>query len=78
MNKLIDNGSHTLRLHVQKIECFNHELDYFWLHFTSQQAKCKKPKEERTLFASLLEREQLTKLRDIINVHLLETTCSNN
>lgn len=75
MNKLIDNGSHTLRAHIQKIVCFNNELDYFWLHFTSQHAKSKKPLEERTLFASLLERQQLTKLRDIINLHLLETEC---
>ena len=73
MNKLIDNGSHTLRAHIQKIDCFNNELDYFWLHFSSQQAKSKKPLEERTLFSTLLERQQLTKLRDIIDLHLLET-----
>lgn len=70
MNKLIANGNYTLRANIQKLDA---PLDWFWLSFNSQLATAKNPTEQHTLFNTLLDRDQLTKLRDIIDIHLLET-----
>jgi hypothetical protein len=70
MNKLIANGNYTLRLHIDKLGA---PPDYFWVSFTSELATAKNPTEQHTLFDTLLDRAQLTKLRDLIDLHLLET-----
>jgi len=71
LNKLIDNGNYTMRLQVSKLDL---PLDYFWVSFTSELATAKKPKDQQTLFTTLLDRTQFTKLRDLIDLQLLETT----
>ena len=71
MNKLIDNGNYTMRLQVSKLDL---PLDYFWVSFTSELATAKNPKDQHTLFTTLLDRTQFTKLRDLIDLQLLETT----
>ena len=70
MNKLIANGNYTLRLHIDKMET----PDFFWLAFTSQLATAKRPAEQHALFNTLLDRDQLTKLRGLVDLALLETS----
>ena len=74
MNKIIDNGNFVLRAKVSKIATLDHDLKYYWLNFSSQLLTAKRAREEQTKFTALLNRDQLTKLRDIINLHLLEPT----
>jgi len=69
MNKIIDNGNYILRAHVQQLDT---PLGWFWLNFSSQLATAKNPGEQHSLFNTLLDRDQLTKLRNIIDIHLLE------
>ena len=73
MNKIIDNGNFVLRAKVSKIKTIDPDLAYYWLSFSSQLLTAKHAREEHTKFTALLSRDQLTKLRDIIDIHLLET-----
>lgn len=70
MNKIIDNGNFVLRANIQKLDT---PLGWFWLSFSSQLATAKVPTEQHSLFNTVLDRDQLTKLRNIIDIHLLET-----
>jgi hypothetical protein len=71
MNKFITTDNFTQRAEISKVETL---ADSFHLKFTTQLLGTRFPYERHTPFATTLSREQLTKLRDIISLHLLETT----
>ena len=73
MNKIFNNGNYVLRTKVSKIKTIDPNLAYYWLNFCSELSTARRPNETQTKFTALLNRNQLAKLRDIIDIHLLET-----
>ncbi len=65
MNKIFDNGNYIIRSHIASLP-----PDSFHLKLTSQLLTAKDPQEQHTLFDVTLERRNLAKLRDIIDIHL--------
>lgn len=71
MNKIIQTDNYTLRAVVTPVVS-DSLTDTFHLAFTTQLAYTRNPLEQRTAFSATLDRDQLSKLRDIIDLHLLE------
>lgn len=74
MNKIIQTGDYTLRAVVSPVVS-NSLPDTFHLAFTTQLAGTRNPLEQRTAFSTTLDREQLSKLRDILTLHLDTVPC---
>lgn len=70
MNKIIQTDNYTLRAVVTPVVS-DSLPDTFHLAFTTQLAGTRNPLEQRTAFSATLDRDQLTKLRDIIDLHLM-------
>ena len=71
MNKIIQTDNYTLRAVITPVVS-DSLPDTFHLAFTTQLTGARHPLEQRTAFSTTLDRDQLTKLRDIIDLHLLE------
>jgi hypothetical protein len=69
MNKIVDNGQFIYRAEISRPP---HPLDSFHLLITSQLLGTRFPTERRHVFDVTLTRGELTRLRDVIDVHLLE------
>lgn len=69
MNKFNTTDNFTRRAEINKVDALD---DSFHLQITSQLLGTRFPGERRTEFACTLRRDELSKLRDIINLHLLE------
>lgn len=70
MNKILTIGGYTVRAHIRPIA---HPPGHYWLQITSQLAGTRHPTAERELLGLSLSKTQLTKLRSIINLALVET-----
>ena len=76
MNKIIQTGDYTLRAVVTRVTSQAEDLqDSFHLAFTTQLANARFPLEQRTAFSTTFDRDQLTKLRDILTLHLDTQSC---
>jgi hypothetical protein len=71
MNKICTTGNFVLRANIIKLA---QPDDFFHINFNTQLVGARFPDERRNAYSSFLNRTQLTKLRDLIDLALLETT----
>ena len=69
MNKIITSGDWVLRADIHKVAALPDSLH---LAFNTQLLNTRFPQQRRTVYSVTLTRDEITKLRDIIDIHLLE------